>query len=66
MAIHGCVLPVLLHGAKALFSNATNLVYYFLYSHVATAVNVSQGSYVARSSKLVKRKQAHVVIEIYH
>ena len=52
--------------SKALFSDATNLIYYFLYNHVATAINVSQGSYVARSSELVKRKQAHIVIEIYH
>ena len=37
-------------------------------SHVATAVDheVSQGSYVACSSKLVKQQQAHVVIEIYY
>ena len=50
--------------AKALFSDATNLSI----SHVATAVEVSQGSYVARSSELVERvrKQAHVVIEIYY
>ena len=43
--------------AKALFSDATNnLQYQFLYDHVriATAVEVSRGSYVARSSELVK------------
>ena len=33
-------------------------------SHVATAVEVSQGSYVEQSNELVKRQQAHVVIEI--
>ena len=63
MAIHGCVL--FWHVQQRLFSDATNLIYQFLYNHVATAVEVSQGSYVARNSKLVKRKQAHVVIEIY-
>ena len=31
---------------------------------IATEFEVSQGSYVARSSKIVKRQQAHVVIEI--
>ena len=36
------------------------------YNHVATAVEVSQGSYVMWSSKLAKRQQAHVVIEIYY
>ena len=34
-------------------------------SHVATVVEVSQGSYMAQSSELVKRQQAHVVIEIF-
>ena len=32
-------------------------------SHLATAVEVSQGSYVARSNELVKQQQRHVVIE---
>ena len=66
MAIHGCVSFWLTRTAEALFSDATNLIYQFLYNHVATAVEVSQGSYVAWSSELVKRQQAHVVIEIYY
>ena len=37
-----------------------------LISHVVTAVEVSQGSYVARSNELVKRQQAYVVIKIYY
>ena len=55
---------VLTRTAKALFSNAINLQYDK--PRIATAVEVSQGSYVARSNKLVKRQQAHVVIEIYY
>ena len=51
---------IVIHTEKALFSN---IIYQFLYNHVATAVKVSQGSYVARSSKLVKWEQAHVVTE---
>ena len=35
-------------------------------SHIATAVEVSQGSYMAQSRELVKWQQAHVVIEIYY
>ena len=34
---------VLTRTAKALFSDATNLAYQFLYNHVATAIEVSQG-----------------------
>ena len=60
----------LTHAAKVPFHDATNLQYQILLismiSHVATAVDheVSQGNYVARSSKLAKRQQAHAVIEI--
>ena len=59
---HQWMYLVLTHTAKALFNYATNL------SHVATAVEVSQGSalYVAQSSELVKQQQAHVVIEIHY
>ena len=38
----------------------------YINNHVATAFEVSQGSYVARSNELVKWQQAHVVIEIYY
>ena len=55
--------------AKVLFRDATDLQHQILLiniSHVATAISheVSQGSYVTRSGKLVKRQQAHAVIEI--
>ena len=52
---------LLTRAAKILFRNAPDLQYTILLinivSHVATAVNhkVSQGSYVARGSKLAKR-----------
>ena len=58
--------------AKVLFRDATDLQCQFLLinviSHVATAVDheVSQGSYVARSSRLAKWQQTHVAIEMYH
>ena len=36
------------------------------HGYVATAVEVSQGSYMAWSSELVNRQEEHVVIEIYY
>ena len=33
---------------------------------IATAVEVSQGSYVERESELAKRQQEHVVLQIYY
>ena len=62
---------LLTHATKVLFRNATDLQYQILLinmiSHIATAVDheVSQGNYVARSSKLAKWQQAHAVIEIH-
>ena len=63
---------LLTRAARVLFRDATDLQYQILLiniiSHIATAVDhgVSQGRYVARSSKLAKQQQAHVVIEIYY
>ena len=60
----------LTRAAKVLFRDATDLQYQILLinmiSHVATAVDheVSQGSYIAQSSELAKRQQAHVAIEV--
>ena len=64
MAIHGYV--SFWHVQQRLSLAMQLISYQFLYNHVATAVEVSQGSYVAQSSKIVKRWQAHVVIEIYY
>ena len=56
--------------AKVFFCNGTDLQYQIflinMITHVATAVDheVSQGNYVAWSSKLAKRQQVHAVIEI--
>ena len=61
---------LLTHAAKVLFHDTTDLQYQILLinmiSQVATAVDheVSQGSYVAQSSKLAKWQKAHVIIEI--
>ena len=60
---------LLTRAAKVLFHDATDLQFQILLinmiSHVATAVDheVSQGSYVARSSELAKWQQPHVVID---
>ena len=53
---HPWMYLVLTRTEKALFSDATNLIYKFQYNHVyvAIAVEVSQGGYVARSCELVK------------
>ena len=58
----------LTRAAKILFRDANDLQYQIflinVISHVAIAVDheVSQGSYMMRSSELAKRQLAHVVI----
>ena len=59
MAIHGCVSFWHIQQRLSLAMQP------YTYNHVATVADheVSQSSYMAWSSKQVKRQQAHVVIE---